>query len=73
MKRVAVASLWFFAAFCVHELAWSMFESPRILGLAFGAAAAAFVLLDPLRLLTSAPATAETRLSAFGSTQPVAR
>jgi hypothetical protein len=73
MKRVAVASLWFFAAFCMNELAWSMFESPRILGLAFGAAAAAFVLIDPFRMLTSTPAVARTPVAAFGSTQPAGR
>jgi hypothetical protein len=72
MKRVAAASLWFFAAFCVNELAWSMFESPRILGLAFGAAAAAFVLIDPFRMLTSAPAASQASIS-LGSAQPAAR
>jgi hypothetical protein len=73
MKRVAAASLWFFAAFCVNELAWSMFDSPRILGLAFGAAATAFVLIDPFRMLTSASATTHAPISSLGSAQPAAR
>jgi hypothetical protein len=69
MKRAVIASLWFFAAFCLHELAWSIAGSPRLLGLAFGAAAAAFVLIDPLRMLAGA-AAAQKPLSQIGSAQP---
>ena len=73
MKRAVVASLWFFAAFCMHELAWSLFESPRILGLAFGAAAAAFVLIDPLHMLAGSSASMPTKVGRVGSAQPVGR
>lgn len=51
MKRAAIAGLWFFAALCINELAWSIAGSPRLLGLALGAAAAAFVLIDPIQML----------------------
>ncbi|HEX5014208.1 MAG TPA: hypothetical protein VFV72_08620 [Candidatus Limnocylindrales bacterium] len=51
MRRALTASMWFVAFLCVHELAWSLFGSPRILGLAFGAAGAAFVLMDPVGLI----------------------
>ena len=51
MRRTLIAGLWFFAFLCVHELAWSVLGSPRILGLAFGAAGAAFVLMDPVGLI----------------------
>jgi hypothetical protein len=70
MKRAIIASLWFFAAFCVHELAWSIAGSPRLLGLAFGAAAAAFVLIDPLSMLAGSSAVASRRASQIGSAQP---
>ena len=73
MKRAVVAGLWFFAAFCMHELAWSLFESPRILGLAFGAAAAAFVLIDPLHMLARSSANMPRQISHVGSAQPVGR
>ena len=53
MRRISIAALWFFAFFCAHELAWSFFGSPRLLGVAIGAAAAAFVLIDPLRIVRS--------------------
>ena len=51
MRRGVIALLWFLAFLCLHELVWSIVGSPRILGLAFGSAAAAFVLMDPLGML----------------------
>jgi hypothetical protein len=71
MKRVAIASLWFIAAFCMHELAWSLVGSPRLLGVALGAAAAAFVLVDPLHLLATKTMVASKPISTFGSVQPI--
>ena len=58
MRRISIAALWFFAFFCVHELAWSLFGSPRLLGVAIGAGAALFVLIDPLRIVRAARPTA---------------
>lgn len=51
MRRAIIAGLWFVAAFCMHELAWSIAGSPRVLGLVLGVAAAAFVLIDPIQML----------------------
>jgi hypothetical protein len=73
MKRAVTAGLWFFAAFCVHELAWSIAGSPRVLGLVFGAAAAAFVLIDPLHLLAPASAAARKPINQIRRAQPVGR
>ena len=73
MKRAVIATLWFLAAFCMHELAWSLTGSPRILGVAFGAAAAAFVLIDPLHMLASSAAVAPKPVSHVGSAQPAGR
>ena len=53
-RRLSIASLWFVAFLCLHELAWSVFGSPRILGLAIGGLAAAFILVDPWHLATPA-------------------
>jgi hypothetical protein len=50
VRRLTVSALWFVAFFCMHELAWSLFGSPRVLGLAVGGIAAAFVWVDPLHL-----------------------
>ena len=46
-RRVLVSALWFAAFLCMHELAWSLFGSPRMLGVAIGALAAAYVWLYP--------------------------
>jgi hypothetical protein len=71
MRRILIAALWFFAFFCVHELAWSLFGSPRLLGVAVGAAAAAFILIDPVRLVrTERPATPAVQSSALPVQQP---
>jgi hypothetical protein len=51
-RRLAIAALWFVAFLCLHELAWSVFGSPRALGLAVGGLAAAFFYFDPARLFT---------------------
>jgi hypothetical protein len=56
VRRIGIATLWFVAFLLFHELAWSVFESPRVLGLAVGAAAAAFVLMDPLGIVDRRPA-----------------
>jgi hypothetical protein len=73
MKRAVIATLWFLSAFCMHELAWSLAGSPRILGLAFGAAAAAFVLIDPLHMLARSTAVAPASVGRVGSAQPAGR
>jgi len=73
MKRAVVASLWFFAAFCMHELAWSIAGSPRVLGLAFGAAAAAFVLIDPQHMLAGASSVVARPARHVGRAQSVGR
>jgi hypothetical protein len=73
MKRAIIASLWFLAAFCTHELAWSIAGSPRVLGLAIGAVAAAFVLIDPLRMMAGSSVQAPQRTRQIGSAQPVGR
>jgi hypothetical protein len=53
--RVAIAALWFVAFLSLHELAWSMFGSPRHLGIVAGAVGAALFYFDPARLFTVAP------------------
>lgn len=73
MKRAVIASLWFIAAFCMHDLAWSIVGSPRILGLALGAVAAAFVLIDPLRMLAREAVDVPTPTARIGSVQPAGR
>ena len=71
MRRISIAALWFFAFFCVHELAWSLFGSPRLLGVAVGAAAAAFILIDPIRLVrTERPTAPSVPSSAVPVQQP---
>ena len=47
VRRITISALWFLAFFCLHELAWSVFGSPRMLGVAIGALAAAYVWLYP--------------------------
>lgn len=55
IRRATISALWFAAFFCLHELAWSLFGSPRLLGVAIGGLAAAFVWLDPLYLSHTEP------------------
>jgi hypothetical protein len=50
LRRLTICALWFVAFFCLHELAWSVFGSPRMLGLVVGGLGAAFVWFDPLHL-----------------------
>ena len=57
MQRAVISILWFLAFLCLHELVWSIAGSPRMLGLAFGSAAAAFVLMDPVGMLRRGPKT----------------
>jgi hypothetical protein len=59
VHRVGIASLWFVAFLCLHELAWSTVGSPRFLGIAFGVAAAAFVFFDPARLFAPSPSESD--------------
>jgi hypothetical protein len=54
VRRLTISALWFVAFFCLHELAWSVFGSPRVLGLAIGCLAAAFVWVDPIRIVRPA-------------------
>jgi hypothetical protein len=54
-RRLTICAVWFVAFFCLHELAWSLVGSPRVLGLAIGGLAAAFMWVDPLHL--ARPAT----------------
>lgn len=53
-QRLAVAFLWFVSFLALHEIAWSLFGSPRVLGVVIGGAAAAFFYFDPSRLFTVA-------------------
>jgi hypothetical protein len=64
LQRLAIASLWFVAFLCMHEIAWSLFGSPRALGVVLGGTAACFVYFDPKHLFVSRPA---------GASQSVAR
>jgi len=48
LRRTGISALWFVSIFCLHELAWSVAGSPRLLGVVLGALAAAFVWFDPL-------------------------
>jgi len=51
---MAISTLWFASFLCLHEIVWSVFGSPRILGIVIGCAAAAFFYFDPARLFTVA-------------------
>lgn len=73
MKRAVIASLWFFVAFCMHELAWSLAGSPRVLGLVLGVAAAAFVLIDPIQMLARTATVEPKRGAQRGRRQVVGR
>lgn len=62
--RMAIASLWFASFLCLHEIAWSVFGSPRILGIIIGGVAAAFFYFDLARLFTVADSPRpDTRIS----------
>ena len=50
VKRILSASLWFFAAGWGFNLLSVVTGAPPVAGIAFGAAVAAFVGLDPLHL-----------------------
>ncbi len=63
LQRLAISSLWFAAFLCLHEIAWSLFGSPRELGVALGVLAAGFVYFDPKQLFVSRTA-APTRSGA---------
>jgi hypothetical protein len=52
-QRLTITFLWFVAFFCLHEIAWSVFGSPRLLGIVAGALAAAFFFFDPKRVFVS--------------------
>jgi hypothetical protein len=75
MRRLGIATLWFVAFLLFHELAWSVFGSPRVLGLAIGIAAAAFVIIDPLGIVDSRPrrtaAIARRRIDALARLEGV--
>jgi hypothetical protein len=47
LRRTAISALWFVSILLMHELAWSIFGSPRPLGPILGIVAASFVWLDP--------------------------
>lgn len=53
LRRMAIAALWFVSIFCLHELAWSLFGSPRMLGIVAGGLAAAVIFFDPFRVFDS--------------------
>ncbi|MEA2609570.1 MAG: hypothetical protein QOJ75_1813 [Chloroflexota bacterium] len=61
LKRLASGPLWFIAIWALVELFESATGSPRLIGPVAGAAAAAFVLLDPFALFwpRSEPRTRE--------------
>lgn len=50
VNRIAISSLWFVSFLCIHELAWSILGSPRLLGIVVGGSAAAFFWFDPFHL-----------------------
>jgi hypothetical protein len=54
-SRAAIAILWFVSFACLHELLWSMFGSPRVLGIGVGLAAAAFYFFDLAGLFFTTP------------------
>jgi len=49
-KRVIATALWFLAILFMYELAWSLFDVPRVIGPVLAGAAATFVALDPFHL-----------------------
>lgn len=53
--RMAISALWFISFLCLHELAWSVFGSPRILGLVIACMAAGLYYFDPFHLFRAAP------------------
>jgi len=55
VRRLMVSALWFVALFCLHEVAWSVLGSPRLLGLLIGGLGAAFVWADPFHLSRVTP------------------
>jgi hypothetical protein len=55
LRRTAISALWFFSILCMHELAWSLFGSPRVLGIILGGLAAAFVWFDPIAQFHASP------------------
>jgi hypothetical protein len=76
-RRLAIATLWFVSFLCLHELAWSVFGSPRVLGIVIGGAAAAFFYFDPARLFIVAelpmPDTTDDRRLTRAEGIPVSR
>jgi hypothetical protein len=73
LRRTAISALWFVSILLMHELAWSLFGSPRPLGPILGIVAASLVWLDPfgqfhssptpsLRNVAAKPLVADTRL-----------
>ena len=54
-KRIVIATLWFAAFLCLHEIAWSVLGSPRAFGVVIGTAAAAFYFFDPSGRLVARP------------------
>lgn len=49
-KRAAAALLWFSMIWVGYEIAWSLFEVPRVLGPILGLVVSAVVTVDPLSL-----------------------
>jgi hypothetical protein len=70
VKRIVSASMWFLAAGWGFNLLSLMTGVPPVAGIAFGAAVAAFVGLDPLHLFwpVKAPTPAVLELDAVTST-----
>jgi hypothetical protein len=64
LRRTAISALWFVSILLVHELAWSVFGSPRPLGPILGIVAASFVWLDPFRQLHMSPSPRLRNVSA---------
>ena len=58
VKRIVSAALWFVAAGWGFNLLGLMTGTPSVMGLAFGAAVAAFVGIDPLHLFWAVKAPA---------------
>ena len=50
-RRFSISALWFVSFVCLHEVAWSVAGSPRILGLVAGGLAAGFCYFDPFHCL----------------------
>jgi hypothetical protein len=53
-QRLGIAFLWFASFLCLHELAWSVLGSPRVLGLVIGGMAAASYFFDPAHVFAAA-------------------